>query len=511
MSLSRWPAVVILAGLIVAAWVVDRDHERPGPEPIDAATPLEVQGFLPVAAPEDAITSTWYCPGGTADDDGIADTTIVVANTTEEEQVGEITIFPNRANEEGRLRPRAPVTVEATFPGQDRFELRLQDEAPADYAAALVESDGGGLVVEQQVEGPEGADVSPCATQASDTWYFAAGRTTSDATQLLAFFNPFPDPAVIDVRFRTEVDLRTPVEFEGYVVPARSVVVEDIGLYVTRRNHVSTSVVARTGRLVVNRLFEADGSEGLRGLEVSTGTARPAESWYFPDGVVAQGIEETFVIYNPTETAAEVDLVIEVDDVERLGEIEPFGLTIPPEGFQEVAVHDEERIGTALEGAGGEDVLIHGARVVSLNDIPIVAERMIAGESETARAGLDLAFGAPLLTDHAAVAASTPDEVLIVQNPSGRASAQVTVRSLDGGSLGESTEATEIEVPAASRVVLVLSELGLTPNRPVLVESDRPVAIESRLAFDDPSDTSGAIAVPLAGSASEPPSLFDDG
>ena len=65
MSFSRWPAVVILVGLVTAAWVIDKDHEREQPETVEAATPLEAQGYLPVAPPEDALSSTWYCAGGT--------------------------------------------------------------------------------------------------------------------------------------------------------------------------------------------------------------------------------------------------------------------------------------------------------------------------------------------------------------------------------------------------------------------------------------------------------------
>ena len=56
-----------------------------------------------------------------------------------------------------------------------------------------------------------------------------------------------------------------------------------------------------------------------------------------------------------------------------------------------------------------------------------------------------------------------------------------------------------------------MPDLGVGTDQPLLIESDRPVAIERRLSFDDPPDTSGAIAVPLAGSVSEPPSLFDGG
>lgn len=548
MRFSRWPAVIILGALLAGAWIIDRDHERDTGEAVAAETPLEARGFLPVSAPDDALTSTWYCAGGTAGGDDRADTTIVVANATDRELRGSVTVFPAIPpqiqvdpeavdtttttstsvpddTEEGEgddttapsttaapSTTQAPLTeqtveVDLEVPSFDRVELRLADEVDAPYAAALVELPGGAAAVEQRVEGPNGADVAPCTTQAADSWYFADGRTTADAVETLAFFNPFPDPAVVDVTFRTEEDLRTPIEFEAYAVPAQSLVVEDVGQLVTRREHVSVSVVGRTGRVVVNRLLDLDGSEGPRGLEVSPGTPLPATTWAFPDGVVAQGIAETFVVYNPTDTAAEVDLVIEPDDTEAFGAIEPFGLTIPPEGFQEVAVQDEERIGAALEDAG-ESVLRHGARVVSVNDVPVVVERVLEGDDETDRPGFDLMFGAPLLMERAVLAASAPGQSVVVANPSGSTPVRVTFRSLDGGTLGETPLATDLEVPAAGRLVVTLADLGLPDDSALLVEADGPVTIERRIVLGDPQDVSGAIAVPTAGSVSEPPDPF---
>ncbi len=534
---TRWPAVVILVGLLVGAWVADRDQDRSGADETVDETPLGAQGFLPVAPPGDAFSSTWYCAGGTSDDDGVADTTIVVANATGGELSGTATVFPaiptqivvatddttttttttepptttvadddattTTTTEAEPLTP-LPVTVDVTVGPYDTTELRLGDVVTAPHAAALVELPGGAVAVEQRVDGPDGADASPCATQASETWYFASGRTTADATETLAFFNPFPDPAVIDVTFRTEDDLRTPVEFEGYAVPGQTLVVEDIGRLVTRRDHVSVSVVARSGRLVVNRLLALDGSAGTRGLDVATGAARPATTWYFPDGVVAADITESYVVYNPTDTAAEVDLVIEPDDVDRFGAIEPFGLTIPPEGYQEVIVPDEERIGTAIADADGGDVLLHGARVVSLNGVPVVAERRIVGGDDTTRPGHDLMFGSPLLMADAVLAASSENEVVTVANPSGAAAVTVTVQALDGGTLGEASGGP-FEVPIAGRLVLDLAELGLG-GRSLLVEADGPVVIERRLRIGEPADTSSAIGIPQAGSVSEPPS-----
>ena len=45
----------------------------------------------------------------------------------------------------------------------------------ADNASALIELDGGQVVAELVTQGPLGDSVTPCASSASDSWYFADG------------------------------------------------------------------------------------------------------------------------------------------------------------------------------------------------------------------------------------------------------------------------------------------------------------------------------------------------
>jgi hypothetical protein len=308
---------------------------------------------------------------------------------------------------------------------------------------------------------------------------------------------------VVDVTFRTENELRTPEEFLGYTVPGQTLVVEDIGLNVSRHEHVSVTVQARSGRLVVNRLLDLDGSDedGARGLDVAAGAPLPAEAWYFPDGVVTEGVDETYVVYNPNDTAAEVDLYVSPNE-ERFGAIESFRLSIPPGGFQEVSLEQEERIASAISDAGGEPVLVHGARVESFNGIPVVVERVTSGPEDSVRPGYDLTFGSPLLMEQAVLAASAADQVVVVDNPSGSTPVRVTFRALEDGTLSEAS--TDFEVPVANRLVLTYEDLGLEPGTALFIEADGPVTVERRVAIGDPADTSAAIAVPLAGSVSEP-------
>ena len=217
-----------------------------------------------------------------------------------------------------------------------------------------------------------------------------------------------------------------------------------------------------------------------------------------------EDVDETFVVYNPGDTIAEVDLTIVPNETERFGAIEPFTLSIPPGAFQEVDIDagtpDRRRHQRGAEGESeGDPVLLHGARLESVNDVPVVVERVIVGADESSRPGFDMTFGAPLLMEEAVLAASSTDQAVIVDNPSGSTPVRVTFRSLDGGTLGESSTATDLEVPVAGRLVVTLDELGLGSDVGPAGQSDGPVSIERRIVIGDPADTSGAIAVPLAG------------
>lgn len=482
--MTRWAALVLVVGLLVGGAVLD---EADGPATDRQET--DARTIAPVANRPDSLGSTWFCAGGTAESGGFADHVVRAANPTDDDRQGTVSIFPGGAE---------AVDVPFEVPAHDVAELRLADHVDAAFAAALVEFDGGGTVVEHQVSGETGTDVAPCSPDASSTWYFAAGTTTRDARYLLVFFNPFSDAAVVDVTFRTEDDVRTPEAFEGLVVPGGSVVVRDVGEVVTRRDHVSASVVARTGRLVIDRITSFDGTEGRTGLNVGLGGTGTAPVWYLPDGSIQEDTTESYVVYNPTDSSAEVDLELRAGAPE-VGEIEPFQLTVAPEGFEEVVVSQEPRVAEALSAAGVESFL-HSASAFSVNGVPVVVERQVSGPESASRPGLDVVLGSPLESDRAVVVSGSSDpatEALVVQNPSDE-DALVTVQAFVGGE--QETVAEDVEVPAAGRATIVLEDATLPGPFAVLIESDRPVITERRLLFGDEASASGIIATPLAGS-----------
>src|SRR5439155_877058 len=179
---------------------------------------------------------------------------------------------------------------------------------------------------EHFVLGPGGASVAPCASSASDRWYFADGGTTRDATELLALFNPFPEDAIVDLSFTTEAGGIEPEALQALVVPGRGLSVVNVGDHVVRRRAVSVSIVARSGRLVADRIQSYSGSAGRRGLALVLGTPSPrrgigptlgarqsARRWLFAIGLATDTVDEWLVLQNPGTHAATISVTALAD------------------------------------------------------------------------------------------------------------------------------------------------------------------------------------------------------
>src|SRR5437588_833603 len=315
----RLPALLVLAGLVLAAAVADRS--APG-GPAHAAPAPARQRLQPGAAPGSALASAWYCPLATTAAGSAARGLLVLANSGDTELGANVTVMPvqgKAARRAVRLPPRAQVAVGLA-------EL-VTTTADAPWVAALVEIDGGQAAAEEAVFGPSGITLTPCASSASDHWYFAEGSTGRDDTLLLGLFDPFPDDAIVDLSFTTDQGRAEPADFKGLVVPGRGLLVVDVGQHVRRRDLVSTTVAARSGRIVASRLQVRGGAPAL-GTTLDLGAPSAGTSWYFPDGATGDGIVERYQLYNPSDRESQAQLSLVLDQ----GEAEPFHLTVPPQG-----------------------------------------------------------------------------------------------------------------------------------------------------------------------------------
>ncbi len=506
----RLPIVVILVALVVGGVVADRSDTAD--EVVSTAAAIVDSSVFPIAADPSALSSTWFCAGGTADEEAFADHSVVVANPTPVPITVSLTAFggvvlPPLATADAddsddadetttTLAPSddeesaadetssttaaptetpEPVVTSLEVPARSRQRVALRDLLEAPVASALVEAPSGGIVVEHEVTSVNGRDAKPCVTSAASTWHFAFGETTVDARELLVLFNPFPDDAVVDGRFSTEDGARQPERFDGLVVPARGTVAVDLGDAVTRREEVAATITARNGRLVVDRILRFD-SDAERGLTVQSGTPEPQQTWVFPDGFLSETTREEYAVYNPGGELAEVEIEFLVDDPETNGIPERISLSIPPGVHQLVDVGADGRVPVDVG---------HTGIVRSANGVPIVAERVLYAERDNRR-GVSVTTGSPVESERwnfaAGATTEADDEFVVLVNLDAQILAEVDVTAVVGGQEVPISGLQGIELAPGERRALSIDEaIDNRPDLSLVVTSTEPIVAERSL------------------------------
>jgi hypothetical protein len=472
MRRGRAPVLVVLALLLVAGGLADRaGRDAPGVD----ATPV----LGPRAPAASATSSTWFCTGAHARLDGQAVGTVVVANLAASELTGTVTVVPDDGT---------PREVAIRVPAPGRVSVRLADVLTADNASALVELNGGAAVAEMVTIGPQGDSVTPCASSSSDTWYFAEGATTIDATEVLMVFNPFPEDALVDMSFATETGHVVPQGLTGLVVEGRGMRAIAVGDAVRREAVVSTTVTSRVGRLVVARLqlFDGTGSIPRRGVALTLGAPATSPSWYFPEGYVSDGVTERIQVYNPTTRESRIEIDVLLDQ----GEADPVELTIPPRNRVSFVANDEPRIPKNLG---------HAAIVRTVNGVDVVAERTVEALPPSSLTGLSITLGATQPAQRWALAAGEPDvmvaEYVTVLNPGG-AAANVTITALPDGERVVPPQLRRLRVAARGRAVIRVGDYVTRPVPALEVRATGAVVVERDLYRTTAAGRAMAMGIP---------------
>ena len=490
----RWPVLVVVPALLIGAAIVDRDHTEPTSREPDASSTTRVLASLqPTASSATALSSTFFCAGGSARGaSGPAELSVVVANAADEAATGEVTVYGS--NDRSAAKP-----VQVPPHGQVTVDTRSILEA--DWVAAQVEVIGGQVSVERQITGSDGIDTGPCSSSSAPQWTLPSGSTVRGSDEFLALFNPFADDATVDLRFVTDTGVRTPLALQGYQVPARSLRVVRVTSVVARRPIVTSIVQARTGQIVVDRIQLGDGTgdrvqsaqngpttAAPKGVTVTSGIPLPARTWSFADAANLQGARTRIVVYNPGRTEAEVDVHVDLDDPRRNGTLDPFELTIEPRDVQVLDLTAQSTIPHVGFSVSAQ----------SVNGVPVYAELTYDGGSPAHVKGMAATPGAPTAATSwlfgAGANQGDTTEQISVLNP-GASPATLTVERLRKSGRSKISDLTGIHVAAGARAQLELPTAG-EGDLVLLVSADQPIVAQSTIARR-PRGLSTAMGVPL--------------
>jgi hypothetical protein len=380
----------------------------------------------------------------------------------------------------------------------------MLDLVTAPFAAAVVETNDPDIAVERRVYAADGVGLSssPCASAPSERWYLPTGTTTLGARELLAVFNPFPVDAVVDVTFQTSDGFRTPGELQSMPVPGGQLRMLDISAIVPRIEQLAATVVSRSGRVIVDRLQSFDGSDANHpaGLAATLGAPGSAKVWTFAEGQVGDGLNEVFTVMNPSGQTATAQVEVTLDEPAKNGAVDPIRVSIPARGFAQVVMRDQTRVPKNVA---------HSVTVRSLDDVGVVAERVIGAIAPAPRHGYAPALGAPLVAtrwtfpDGRAVSGQTAEFVIVV-NPSTSSIARLRFTALAKGQLLAIDGLQDVEVEPGGRLTVDLGQHVNRPDLPLIVEADLPVVVERGLYAADGRSISLACGVPLSEAASVP-------
>lgn len=319
---------------------------------------------------------------------------------------------------------------------------------------------------------PEAADPSPelvgtigALRQAANNatvrsrWYFAEGNTFNFAERL-AVLNTGATPARVNVQLLRQPgptqELTATVEAGG----RRDLVINNVFSDTTD----VPAIIEANGPVIAERFmdFQTD-------ISVSPGVVEPSRVWYFAEGTTTNNAKVFLLLFNPQDQPVNATVTY----MRRDGTTADQQVQIPSQRRTVVTVGD------TLPNAE------FGMRVIA--NQPIVAERtMIFGQNSTLeRGGFDSGPGVVTLARRWYFAEGTtqaPFQMnILVLNPNAqRANVAVTFATPDGTFI-----IRKYAVPPTTQLAInaneVVPELGIATT----VESDRPVAAERALFWQD--------------------------
>jgi Family of unknown function (DUF5719) len=445
---GRWAVAISLATVVVVVGVVAVAVPVPGAAPPPAGS--DGIGL----APADAQSSSAFCTAGAGT--SIA-STIYLTNTTAHPVAASMTTVAastgGPAASVQRLVTVPPLGTAAVDPGQGMA---------AGSTATSFAFVGGGVSADQVVAGPSGWSMAPCASELSSEWAFAGGSTTTGDSLALALFNPSASPASVNLTFLTAHGVMTPQPYQGVLVGAGKLVVENVGDYVQDVPAIATIVSAESGAVVSDELQQTTSS----GLSLRLGSPDLSSTWQFAQNTVLAGSSLAFDLANPGATPVTATLSAGLP----AATVMPKSVEVPPQSI--VVFHASSAPGWPVGTPYSVSVRSSGPIVVgrAVNAAPGALSPTWGSSSGTTAVSDQWWVPGPGVPGAPGVAGATTRS-LAVSDP-GSAPVQVVVEKLGGGQVAAFTVA-----PGALRVlgqgtVGGLRVFRVTASAPVSVEAD---------------------------------------
>lgn len=398
--MKRWEPVVAAGFLLLMAGAFALDRAIPR---APLANPSQ-----PASRP---LSTGWYCPlpGGEG-------TTASVSAA-------------NLGDEPVRLRVWGAGNSQASIPSErDLAPTSRSSTSTADFelpgAAAVVEAFGPAIAVDSLTSaGRAGVAGARCSLQPWSRWLFAVASSARTQDSYLLVANPFEEEAVIKVRLITQDADIVPSRLSEFVVPQLSQAAILLAEYFPETDLFGVELTATRGRVVVSRFMQVATQEGFRGLALELGVREPSPRLYFAGGEVPDGGDEHIVIMNPGKKESLVQMVFHTE-AEEVSPPALKELSVPAGRTLRVPIADHLPRGTR-----------HGTSLISLNGVPVVAERLTFGSLEGVK-GVESVLGVPATASRWALsvgsAGSGKDSLAVVNFASSRGLLSITLLTDEG-------------------------------------------------------------------------------
>ncbi|MGH2694173.1 MAG: DUF5719 family protein [Actinomycetota bacterium] len=332
-----------------------------------------------------------------------------------------------------------------------------------------------------------GETAAGCAQVPSDEWFFPEGSSLLGFDERLLVYNPFPDEAVVDVSFLTPSGESEPANLSDVGVPAGEWVEIAVKRFVgPKQGLLGARVRTVRGRVIAWRVMTIDDPDRVAGVHSTLGAPEPADTWYFPEGAVRDGAQESIALLNPSDEEAVVTIsLLSADRV------------IQPDALAEIAVPSRSatRVNLRNEVRGPIPAGV-SAIVQSTNGVEMIAERTVNYDEEAIE-GIASEVGASSTERRwAAPPAATgagADVVHVINASAESVRLSITLLRVDEPPL-RPPALTGIVVPGGLRKGIDLAPFSRGEPAVAIVEADGEVVVE-RLSVG--AEVAALMAFPL--------------